>query len=299
MFATLLHNALTGDFKSLSRCISLIENEAAGYADIMATLPASDTPVTGITGPPGAGKSTLTDRLIQLLTADGKKVAVICVDPSSPFHMGALLGDRIRMSRWYDNPLVFIRSLAGGNAAGGLSPKIIEITDLLKASVFDHIIIETIGVGQNEIEICGLADTTVVVLVPEGGDEVQTMKAGLMEIADIFVVNKADRAGADIFVKHLKSMLAPAFSAKHEEVPVIKTVASKDEGTAELFVAITKLLQTKKISDNKISLYARKAYALIVKERMKDIRVAELKDEIGKLITEDQFNLYRFLKKYR
>ena len=298
MFSTLLHNAIKGDHKALARCISLIENEAEGYENIMATMPFSDIPVTGITGPPGAGKSTLTDRLIQLLTANGKKVAVLCVDPSSPFHMGALLGDRIRMSRWYNDPSVFIRSLAGGDALGGLSPKIIEITDLLRASDFDHIIIETIGVGQNEVDICGLADTTVVVLVPEAGDEIQTMKAGLMEIADIFVVNKADRPGADTFIKHLKNMLMPVFSEMQEEIPVVKTIATKDEGTVALLDVITRNLQHKKISDRKILLYARKAYALIVKEKMKNIKLTELQTEIKNLLLKDKFNLYSYLSKY-
>lgn len=130
-----------------------------------------------------------------------EKVGVLCVDPSSPFNLGAVLGDRIRMSEWYNHPNVFIRSLATRGALGGLHPHIIDITALMQAAGFDHIIVETVGVGQSEIEIAGLADTTVVVVVPEAGDEVQTMKAGLMEIADIFVVNKSDRPEADLFVK--------------------------------------------------------------------------------------------------
>src|SRR5262249_37535052 len=147
--------------------------------------------------PPGAGKSTLTDALIGEAIKQDKKVAVLCVDPSSPFNRGALLGDRVRMSEWYNHPKVFIRSLASRGSLGGLHPKIIEITELIKASLFDYIFIETVGVGQSEVEIAGLADVTVVVTVPESGDEIQTMKAGLMEIADIFVVNKADRPDAD------------------------------------------------------------------------------------------------------
>src|SRR6201993_1929586 len=203
-----IHHA---DSRTLARCISLIENEAKGYESLLRSLPSVSTPVIGITGPPGAGKSTLVDALIGLIVEQEKKVAVICVDPSSPFNQGALLGDRLRMNRWYNSGQVFIRSLAARGALGGLHPKIIEITDLLKVAGFDYIIIETVGVGQSEIEIAGLADTTVVVIVPEGGDEVQTMKAGLMEIADIFVINKSDRPDADLFVKNLNLMMAPAF----------------------------------------------------------------------------------------
>ena len=194
----------SGDARSLARAISLVENEYPGYEELLESLPASSTKIIGITGPPGAGKSTLVDALIALLTAAGKNVGVLCVDPSSPFNLGALLGDRIRMSDWYTHPNVFIRSLATRGSMGGLHPKIIEISDLMKVFPFDHIIVETVGVGQSEIEIAGLADVTVVVVVPEAGDEIQTMKAGLMEIADIFVVNKADRPDADHFVRNLR-----------------------------------------------------------------------------------------------
>src|SRR6187200_2688917 len=223
MWQEYLDQIRQGNVKALARCISLIENEVPGYETLLQSLPPSATKITGITGPPGAGKSTLVDALIGLLANAGKKVGVLCVDPSSPFNLGAVLGDRIRMSDWYTHPNVFIRSLATRGSMGGLHPKIIEITDLMKASGFDHIIVETVGVGQSEIEIAGLADVTVVVIVPEAGDEVQTMKAGLMEIADIFVVNKSDRPDADSFVKNLISMLTPTSqSASHPASSVIK-----------------------------------------------------------------------------
>jgi LAO/AO transport system kinase len=296
MWQQLLRKLITGDVKALARVISLVENKAPGYEAILTTLPTSLTPVLGITGPPGAGKSTLVDALIKELVAAGKRVGVLCVDPSSPFNLGALLGDRIRMSEWYNNPDVFIRSLATRGSLGGLHPMIIEITDIMKAAGFDYIIVETVGVGQSEIEIAGLADTTVVVVVPEGGDEVQTMKAGLMEIADIFVVNKADRPGADIFFKNLKLMLAPAFSKKVNEIPIIKTVASQRTGIDELFKKI-ELHQQQRVHSNKHNwLLTEKAYHLIMQKRMADINKDELKKKIEQILVEKkEFNLYRFI----
>ncbi|HMW65426.1 MAG TPA: methylmalonyl Co-A mutase-associated GTPase MeaB [Chitinophagaceae bacterium] len=284
-----------GDTKSLARAISLVENEYEGYETILQLLPASATKIIGITGPPGAGKSTLVDSLIGFLTEAGKKVAVLCVDPSSPFNLGAVLGDRIRMSDWYTHPQVFIRSLATRGSMGGLHPKIIEITDLLKAAHFDHIIVETVGVGQSEIEIAGLADVTVVVVVPEAGDEVQTMKAGLMEIADVFVVNKSDRPDADVFVKNLRQMLAPAFSKHYHEVPVVKTVASQKEGITELATIIQRLLQKAHINDRTFWLLAEKAFYLIEQKRMKDIDKSNLKKEIEAAYQRGNFNLYQFI----
>ncbi|TAL40388.1 MAG: methylmalonyl Co-A mutase-associated GTPase MeaB [Chitinophagaceae bacterium] len=294
-----LHKIQTGDVKALARSISLIENEAEGYEQLLESLPATGTaPVIGITGPPGAGKSTLADALIGELVKDGKKVAVLCIDPSSPFNFGAVLGDRIRMSNWYNHPGVFIRSLATRGSLGGLHPKIIEITDLLKAASFDFIIVETVGVGQSEVEIAGLADITVVVVVPEAGDEVQTMKAGLMEIADIFVVNKADRPDADLFVKNLRLMLAPAFRSHYDEVPVIKTVATQNQGVDELNRNIQHLLKHHHSKEKKYWLLVEKAFQLIQKNRMKDISKKELTEKIKDELNSQQFQLYMFVKKY-
>jgi LAO/AO transport system kinase len=295
MWAELLKDIRQGNRKALARTISLVENEVEGYEEMLQRLPVSSASIIGITGPPGAGKSTLVDALIGSLVAENKKVGVLCVDPSSPFNLGALLGDRIRMSEWYNHPNVFIRSLATRGSLGGLHPKIIEIADLLKAGGFDHIIIETVGVGQSEIEIAGLADTTVVVMVPEAGDEVQTMKAGLMEIADIFVVNKADRPGADLFVKNLRLMLAPAFHNTTTEIAIVKTVASQKEGVAELFEKIVQHQKLSKHRDKKYWLLAEKAYQLIQERRMQDIDKSALKKELE---ASGDMNLYQFIKKY-
>lgn len=282
------------DFKSLARSISLVENEVEGYENFLQHLPAANSMLLGITGPPGAGKSTLTDALIGAYVNEGKKVAVICVDPSSPFNLGALLGDRIRMSDWYNHPQVYIRSLATRGSMGGLHPKIIEVTDTVKAAGFDIVIIETVGVGQSEIEIAGLADITVVVLVPEAGDEVQTMKSGLMEIADVFVVNKADRPGASTFIKNLKLMLAPAFHNHEQEIPVLKTVASQKEGIELLKESIQRLKGSQN-AERKNWLLAEKAYQLIRNKKMKGVSKTALKQIIEK--EPAGFNLYSFVEK--
>lgn len=292
MWQQLLQEIQHNNTRSLARAISLVENEHEGYEDFLASLPAGEATVIGITGPPGAGKSTLTDGLVGELVSRGKRVAVICVDPSSPFHLGALLGDRIRMSEWYNREEVFIRSLATRGSLGGLHPKIIEITGLMKAAGFDYVIVETVGVGQSEVEITGLADITVVVLVPEAGDEVQTMKAGLMEIADVFVVNKADRPDADLFVKNLRLMLAPAFNRTQQEVPIVKTVASLKQGIPELLDKILEHQGETGDTGRKYWLMAERAYQLIQKKRMKDIDKAALAAELER----SGENLYRFVK---
>jgi LAO/AO transport system kinase len=300
MWQQLLEQIKTGDIKALARSISLVENEHHGYEELLLQLPANHhTKIIGVTGPPGAGKSTLVDGLIGELVRQGNKVAVLCVDPSSPFNMGAVLGDRIRMNQWYTHPNVFIRSLASRGSMGGLHPKIIEITELVKAANFDFIILETVGVGQSEIEIAGLADTTVVVLVPEAGDEIQTMKAGLMEIADVFVVNKSDRPDADAFVRGLRMMLAPTFSSHKNEVPVIKTVASENKGLDQLYEAIKKNQQEESWNERKILLLTERVYFLIQQKRMQDINKHDIKSAIDSKIKTTDFNLYQFVEQFR
>ncbi len=293
MWNKLLSDITNGDRKSLARCISLVENEYNGYQQLLMSLNPQNTKVIGITGPPGAGKSTLTDALIEQIIQQGKKVGVLCVDPSSPFNLGALLGDRIRMSRWYNHPDVFIRSLASRGSLGGLHPKILEIIHVMQCTNFDYIIVETVGVGQSEVEIAGLADITMVVLVPEAGDEIQTMKAGLMEVADIFVVNKADRPDADLFVKNLRLMVGD--NHQTDTIPVVKTVASKQEGLDLLYKHIEEKSIHHQNNERKYMLMTEKAFQLIQQHRMKDINKQLLLQQIKEQNTN---NVYQFIQTF-
>ena len=285
-----------GDMKALARAISLIENESSGYGELLKNLPYSEKKIIGITGPPGAGKSTLTDALIGEFVKNNETVCVLCVDPSSPFHHGALLGDRIRMQTWYNNPAVFIRSFSARGSMGGLHPKILEITELVKAAPLDRIVIETIGVGQSELEIAALADTTVLVLVPEAGDEIQAMKSGLIEIADIFVVNKADRPGAAEFMKNLMQTVAHGHDEK--ETPVIQTIATEKKGIDNLLEKIILHQQGLRSNEKKIAALADKAYVLIQQKRMRNVNRQQLSQQLRDAFDGKDFNLYAFVEQF-
>lgn len=295
----LLPEIQAGDFRALARGITIVENELQDYEQLLAQLQHThDARVIGITGPPGAGKSTLVNALLQHWVATGKKIAVIAVDPSSPFNYGALLGDRIRMSGFYNNPNVFIRSLASRGALGGLSSKIIEITDLIKQAGFDYILVETVGVGQSEVEIAGLADCTVVTLVPEAGDEVQALKAGIMEIADVFVVNKADHETADALYNILRIMVHEKAKGGME-IPVIKTVASQHTGIDALAAAIEKALSAHRtVTDKQLYMLTEKSWQIIQNRRMKDIDRNALQSAIEEALKQKDFNLYLFIQSF-
>ncbi len=284
----------TINFRELARKISLVENESEGYESILKNLSFSNVPIIGITGPPGAGKSTLLNALLDIYQNKDKKIAILAVDPTSPFNYGSLLGDRIRMAKFFNNPNIYIRSLATRGSLGGLSEKIIEISDVVRSYPFDYIFVETVGVGQSEVEIAGLADTSIVVLVPESGDEVQTMKAGLMEIADIFVVNKSDREEAQKFASNLIKLCHSKESLN--KTTVLKTVASKSEGIEEVVAAIDKHLSGNFENVKKPYLLAKKALKIIQKKRMQDIDQTKLLTDIKASYQKDGFNIYKFVE---
>jgi LAO/AO transport system kinase len=292
---TLIQQLQQGDKKALARCITIVENELDGYEEILTSLNFNQNiPVIGVTGPPGAGKSTLINAVIKKLTDDKKSVGVIAIDPTSPFNYGSLLGDRLRMAEHFTNENVFIRSLATRGSLGGLSSKTIEIVDVMRAFAFDYIIVETVGVGQSEVEVVGLADTTVLVLVPESGDDVQAIKSGIMEIADIFVVNKSDRDGANTFIKNIIQLVHSKI-ASDWNIPVIKAVATKGEGVDELIEAINKH-HTIGVNSKRPYLLAEKAYRLIQNTKMKGVSKQDLQKQIEVEMKKKDFNLYKFVR---
>ncbi len=238
MLKELIDGILSSNKRSIARGISLVENESTESSELLKSLykNTGNAYLIGVTGPPGAGKSTITNNLTKLLRERDYKVGIIAVDPTSPFTGGALLGDRIRMQEIGTDENVFIRSMATRGSLGGLAKKAKEACEVLDASGKDFVIFETVGVGQSELDVAQTADTTIVVLVPESGDAVQTMKAGLMEIGDIFVINKSDRDGADALAVALRTMLHLKMKANDTwETKVVKTIGTQNKGIEEMF----------------------------------------------------------------
>ncbi|WP_433160403.1 methylmalonyl Co-A mutase-associated GTPase MeaB [Kribbella sp. CA-247076] len=237
----LVERAREGDSRAVARLISLVEDESPLLREVMAALSpyAGNAHIVGITGSPGVGKSTSTSALVSAYRETGKRVGVLAVDPSSPFSGGALLGDRVRMQDHATDAGVFIRSMASRGHLGGLAWSTPQALRVLDAAGFDVVLVETVGVGQSEVEIAGMADTTLVLLAPGMGDGIQAAKAGILEVGDIYVVNKADRDGVQNLTRELRAMLALADRPDGAWVPpILKTVASRNEGVAEVVAAV-------------------------------------------------------------
>ncbi len=283
----LVKGVLSGKPRSIARAISLVENNEEGAQELLKGLfpHRGESLILGITGAPGSGKSTLVDQLIGRLRAKGKKIGIVAVDPSSPFTGGAILGDRIRMMRHSTDPDVFIRSMATRGHLGGLAKATGEAISIFEAAGKDVILVETVGVGQDEVEVVKLADLILVILTPGAGDDIQIFKAGIMEIADIFVLNKADTPGANKVEIQLKAMLELGLKDK-DLPPVIKTVATEGRGTEELVRAVLNLTAKKERAD----LAARRKK--LIAWMLRDITQEKLYGLISRAVKDSEFERY-------
>lgn len=285
---TLVEKLYTKDKRAIARLISLIESDNTLSSEYVKKIYSKlgNAYRIGITGPPGAGKSTITNQLTKYYLNQNKTIGIIAVDPTSPFTGGALLGDRVRMTDIGMNENVYIRSMATRGSLGGLSKKAIDASDVLDAAGFDVILLETVGVGQSELDIAQAADTTIVVLVPESGDSVQAMKAGLMEIADLFVLNKSDRSGSQQAYTALQTILMIKDHDENTWLPkIVKTVASENKGIDEIAEEIDR--HKTFLNEKNLFLSKREKQA---KVRIKEIVEHKLKDELWSETGENSLN---------
>ena len=284
----LLERARGGDKRAIARLLSVVENDEAGAADAMRTLYplTGQAAIVGITGPPGGGKSTLVNRLAGAYRATTDRVAVVAVDPSSPFSGGAILGDRIRMRERFLDEGLFIRSMASRGHAGGLSRATSRIVNVLDALGYGVVLVETVGVGQEEVEVVRVADTVCLVTVPGLGDDIQAIKAGVLEIADVLVVNKADRPGADETARDLAQMLTLGAPRIAWKPPIVRTVAATGDGTDELVAAIAKHRAWVAESGERAARRSASARAE-VEELLRESLVRRLRDRLGQDRVED------------
>ncbi|MET0753601.1 MAG: methylmalonyl Co-A mutase-associated GTPase MeaB [Pyrinomonadaceae bacterium] len=290
-----------GDTRSVARAITKIENGANDASELMkAVFPRTGNAlVIGITGSPGAGKSSLVDKLAFYYRDKGERIGIVCVDPSSPFSGGAILGDRIRMATLGLDKNVFIRSMATRGNLGGLSRATVDAVAILDAAGFDKIIVETVGVGQDEVEIVKTADVSVVVLVPGMGDDIQAIKAGIMEIGDVFVINKADREGVLRTEKELESLLSLAHRPDFWNPPVVKTIATENKGIEDLSKAIESYYEFQKKDENlvrRVSIARWRLLELLQEKLLSDVLsqngTGEKLDRLAQEIAEKRNNPY-------
>ncbi len=301
ILSELLEKLFSGEPRAIARSISKVENASEDSAELMkAVFPRTGNAlIIGITGAPGAGKSSLVDKLALFYKNGGEKIGIVCVDPSSPFSGGAILGDRIRMSALGVDKNVFIRSMATRGNLGGLSRKTVDAVAILDAAGFDKVIVETVGVGQDEVEIVKTADVSVVVLVPGMGDDIQAIKAGIMEIGDVFVINKADREGVLRTEKELEALLSLAMRPDFWHPPIVKTIATESKGIEDLSKAIESYYEFQKTGEN---LERRKAIArwrlleLLQEKLLADVLnrngTSEKLDRLAQEIAEKRTNPY-------
>ena len=301
MNADFLEKLFAGDTRSVARAITRVESGAGDASELMkAVFPKTGNAlIIGVTGSPGAGKSSLVDKLAFFYRERGDRIGIVCVDPSSPFSGGAILGDRIRMATLGLDKNVFIRSMATRGNLGGLSRATVDAVAILDAAGFDKIIVETVGVGQDEVEIVKTADVSVVVLVPGMGDDIQAIKAGIMEIGDVFVINKADREGVLRTEKELESLLSLAHRPDFWNPPIVKTVATENRGIEDLSKAIESYYEFQKTGEN---LERRKSIAkwrlleLLQEKLLSDVLTrngtSEKLDRLAREIAEKKTNPY-------